>query len=64
MQSSKLRQLKWSDVGFSVSASMLWQGDERNFIRVFCEIDLTSAAWSGVLVVGLCDSCAALCEHS
>ena len=35
-----------------------------NVLRVFCETDLKSAACSGVFVVGLCDSCAALLEHS
>ena len=45
---------------------MVWyfQVDERNFVRVFCGTDLKSAPCSGVSVAGLCDSCAALCEHS
>ena len=48
VQGSKSRQLKWSDLGFSVSASMRWQGDDRNLFRVFCETDVKSAPCSGV----------------
>ena len=61
IQGSKLRKLKWCDLGCLVAASLSWQSDDRNLFYVFC---LKSTPCSSVFIVGLSDLCATLCERS
>ena len=60
IQGSKLRQPKWSDIWDFFSRLMI----SSYLSRFFLKFDVKSAPCSGVFVASLCDSCAALCEHS
>ena len=61
---SSLGSMVTLDYVTPLTASMLWQSDDRNLFHVFCETDLKSAPCPSVFIVGLSDLRTTLFDNS